>query len=295
VRAAERGACALHNGSRFGAPGPRLPVMGAQLVAMLWAMRDRDSARPSNRAPVAWLGIALALSAWGCDAGSVDDPSYDGQVPAGDAAVGFDGAALPGDGAVPQGDAGAPAIDAAQPGPVDAAVVEMGRMTGMVEAHNTVRAAVQTTPALAPLTWSADAAKYAQEWADTLAKSCMIMHRTGTELQAKKYGENIAQLPARFGMTTSDAQGCVNAWASEKMCWTYGTLSGFGKTGTEKCDATCATNLHSDGCGHYTAIVARRSTAVGCGVATCKMGGFDYDIWVCNYSPAGNIVGQAPY
>jgi hypothetical protein len=102
-------------------------------------------------------------------------------------------------------------------------------------------------------------------------------------------------LPAKFGATPSTPQACVDAWASEIKCWTYGTLSGFGKTGTEKCDMTCATNLHSDGCGHYTAIVARRSTQVGCGVATCQKNGVDYDIWVCNYNPAGNIVGFAPY
>ena len=88
----------------------------------------------------------------------------------------------------------------------------------------------------------------------------------------------------------STAQQAVNGWASEVACWTYGTIMG-----TEKCDMTCTTNLFSDGCGHYTQIVWRKSLELGCGVATCQNGQDTEDIWICNYSPAGNIVGQAPY
>jgi hypothetical protein len=66
--------------------------------------------------------------------------------------------------------------------------------------------------------------------------------------------------------------------------------------GTEKCDVDCYKKMHSDGCGHYTQVVWRTSTELGCGVASCKtQDGWNQDIWICNYGPAGNIGGQKPY
>jgi pathogenesis-related protein 1 len=248
-------------------------------------------------------GLALLGALASCEAVDVDPVAIDAQAAVDGGGAGmvtpFDGGAPELDGSTTSGSEAGP-VDAATPydasAVVDAAPSGSGRMAGMLEAHNEVRAAVGITPPLPALTWRDDIADYAQEWADQLAaSSCDIMHRTGSELQAKGYGENIAFMPTRFGPTASTAKAVVDAWASEKMCWTYGTLSGFGKTGTEKCDVGCYTNLRSDGCGHYTAIVSKRSTAVGCGVATCKSSGFDYDIWVCNYNPAGNLVGQSPY
>lgn len=170
---------------------------------------------------------------------------------------------------------------------------ESGRLVGITAAHNAVRAAVQTTPPLPPLVWSQTIADYAQQWATSLATSMCAQpqHRSAAELEAKDYGENLAT----FGsggllQAASTAQQAVNAWAAEEACWTYGTIQG-----TEKCDVTCYTNLHSDGCGHYTQVVWRASTQLGCGVASCKNGALSEDIWICNYAPAGNFIGRAPY
>jgi len=167
---------------------------------------------------------------------------------------------------------------------------EMGRLVGITAAHNQVRAEVQTSPALPPLVWSDEIAQYAQQWADSLAMtSCSSPHhRSSQELQVKGYGENLAAFASSFGQST--AQQAVDGWAAEKMCWTYGTI-----LGTEMCNTTCYAQLHSDGCGHYTQIVWRKSTQLGCGVATCQTGFGNEDIWICNYAPAGNYVGQAPY
>ncbi len=44
-------------------------------------------------------------------------------------------------------------------------------------------------------------------------------------------------------------------------------------------------------CGHYTQIVWRGTTTLGCAVARSSF----REVWVCEYSPAGNIVGQRPY
>ena len=170
---------------------------------------------------------------------------------------------------------------------------ESGRLAGITAAHNAVRAAVNTTPPLPLLVWSPTIADYAQQWATTLATSMCAQpqHRSGAELAAKDYGENLAV----FGsggllQSASTAQQAVNAWAAEEACWTFGTIQG-----TEKCDIACYTNLNSDGCGHYTQVVWRTSTQLGCGVASCKNGTTSEDIWICNYAPAGNFIGRAPY
>jgi hypothetical protein len=115
------------------------------------------------------------------------------------------------------------------------------------------------------------------------------MHRSGMELEMMDYGENLADFEGR-GSMVSTAEEAVNAWAGEVACWTYGTIEG-----TEKCDMSCYMKMNSDGCGHYTQIVWRDSMQLGCGVATCQNGQATEDIWICNYAPAGNIIGRAPY
>jgi hypothetical protein len=169
-------------------------------------------------------------------------------------------------------------------------------MVGMTAAHNLVRSEVETQTPLPALTWSTTLAAYAQEWTDSLAKTCNrqnIGHRTQAELQQKGYGENLAVYFASFG-AVGTAQSAVDGWASEKQCWVNGAFNPYDDT---QCPATCYKKLYSDGCGHYTQIVWRSTKQVGCGESTCKESstGDTIDIWVCNYSPAGNYVGQSPY
>jgi hypothetical protein len=177
----------------------------------------------------------------------------------------------------------------------NASAGEMGRMVGMTAAHNAVRAMVDTTPALAPLTWSTELADFAQEWADMLATTCNPQHRDAQTLYAKGYGENLAAGGGTGGFKT-DAQWAVDGWGGEVACWTYGTINDpLRGGGTEKCEMSCYESMMSDGCGHYTQIVWRDTKEVGCGVSTCMQGPLQMDIWICNYSPAGNIIGTAPY
>lgn len=167
---------------------------------------------------------------------------------------------------------------------------ETGRLVGITAAHNAVRAMVDATPALPPLVWSDTLAQYAQQWADQLAATSCSMphHRSSQDLQTVHYGENLAAFTSSFGGST--AQEAVDGWSGEKACYTFGAL-----TTTDKCDTACYTALNSDGCGHYTQIVWRTSKEVGCGVASCANGGAQEDIWICNYSPPGNYIGQTPY
>jgi hypothetical protein len=60
-----------------------------------------------------------------------------------------------------------------------------------------------------------------------------------------------------------------------------------------------AANRCSGVCGHYTQLVWRGTTSVGCAIQKCTSGSpFSSGTWyfaVCDYSPPGNFVGERPY
>jgi pathogenesis-related protein 1 len=95
-----------------------------------------------------------------------------------------------------------------------------------------------------------------------------LVHATGTG-----QGENIWAGGANY-YSTADM---VNSWASEKNNW-----NGDAKT--------CASGKV---CGHYTQMVWRTTTDVGCATAIGNQGKFEF--LVCRYSPPGNYNGQSPY
>jgi len=144
----------------------------------------------------------------------------------------------------------------------------------MLSAHNSVRISATPTPnpALPTLTWSTDTAATAQAWAD----QCQFRHNPNRG----NLGENIAAATPNHLST----MGVVQNWAAESAHYNYGTNSCAG----------------GQTCGHYTQIVWRNTTQVGCATKLCDenspFSGFtQWRIWVCNYSPPGNIAGQRPY
>jgi uncharacterized protein YkwD len=161
----------------------------------------------------------------------------------------------------------APPAPAADAGGSDAAGLDAWAQA-MLAAQNAVRAGATPVPSppLTPYTWSTTVAAYAQNWAN----QCQFEHSMGM------YGENI------YASTdTPTPQDVVSSWASEAADYDY------------------ATNSCSNVCGHYTQIVWRSSTEVGCAVASCTQNSpFGSGAWsfvVCDYDPAGNYVGQKPY
>ena len=118
-----------------------------------------------------------------------------------------------------------------------------------------------------PLAWSEDLAKVAAKWAEELKeKNCGFEHSPDNT-----YGENLFKGTSGY----FDARDVVNAWASEKAFYNYET---------NKCDP-------GEMCGHYTQIVWSNTKRVGCAKIECD----DMEIWVCEYDPPGNWVGQKPY
>lgn len=129
--------------------------------------------------------------------------------------------------------------------------------------HNRARADV----GVGPLQWSPDIAAYAQQWAEQLAISgCRMKHRS-----PNAYGENLFQ--GTFGAFT--AVDAAKAWETEKKDYRGGVL----------------TEANWGPAGHYTQMVWRQTTQLGCGQAICN----NTLIVACNYNPAGNVLGRKPY
>ena len=148
----------------------------------------------------------------------------------------------------------------------------------MVQEHNALRAEIGAPK----LRWSKPLARQAATWATTLKKSgCAMRHSRG------KLGENLYWASARMttakNKTRSAPQAITEkdvaaAWASEKAWYSRATNS---------CNAPPGKS-----CGHYTQMVWAKTKEIGCAKAVCDD---NSQIWVCNYAPAGNFVGQRPY
>ena len=147
--------------------------------------------------------------------------------------------------------------------------------TELVNAHNKWRSDVKVPL----LTWSSSLADTAQTYADKLKtiQACKMVHS-----HTKGLGENLFWAsPVMYSNGASAVQvvsptKAVGEWGSEKADYNYQTNA---------CNK-------SKMCGHYTQVVWKDTTQVGCGKAICSD---NSQVWVCNYTPAGNFIGQKPY
>ncbi|MCX5865586.1 MAG: CAP domain-containing protein [Deltaproteobacteria bacterium] len=155
----------------------------------------------------------------------------------------------------------------------------------MVEEHNTLRASV----GVPELHWSDALARQAASWAAELKKSgCGMQHS-----HAARVGENLYWAsPLKTGSRSKGnsawkwslppqpikEQNVIAAWATEEPWYSQASNT---------CNAPPGKT-----CGHYTQMVWAGTREVGCAKAVC---GDSSQIWVCNYAPAGNVIGQRPY
>lgn len=112
------------------------------------------------------------------------------------------------------------------------------------------------------LYWNTSLVSYAQNWAN----KCQWKHSHGPS------GENLAQ-----GYV--DVTASVDAWGDERALYSWkGTQTGF-----------------TEATGHFTQLVWKDTTSVGCAAVDCHdVSGSNIDgvFLVCEYWPAGNIVGD---
>lgn len=179
-----------------------------------------------------------------------------------------------------------------EPPPLPAVEGETGRLVGITAAHNAARARVSASPPLAPLSWSPRVAQVAQRYAEKLAATCApeLVHSSLEERM--RFGENLGLFALTNGGpsdVSGSARRIVELWESELQCYTYGPFApGVNATCSEACGGF-------GGCGHYTQMVWRTTTQVGCGVADCTVGRTRRSFWVCHYDPTGNYLGLLPY
>ena len=130
----------------------------------------------------------------------------------------------------------------------------------ILDAHNMYRTEVNVDS----IKWDEQLAIGAQEWANKLAKkNCILKHNTSID-----FGENL-----HWTDEPELIYDCVYSWGEEKKYYNGGK------------------NINNKN-GHYTQMVWWSTNYVGCAFAKCKKGA---EIWVCRYSPPGNIIGEKAF
>jgi hypothetical protein len=139
----------------------------------------------------------------------------------------------------------------------------------ILAAHNRERQELGLTP----LRWNPQLAESARRWADHLASTGRFEH--APESRYAPEGENL--WAGSKGYFTPEAM--VNAWIREKKFFRPGTFPDNSITG------------RVEDVGHYTQVVWRATTQVGCAQAR----GRSEDVLVCRYAEAGNYRGEVPF
>lgn len=133
--------------------------------------------------------------------------------------------------------------------------------------HNAERARWQAPP----LTWDVGLAAAADRWAAELAQT----GRWGHSPKAARAGQGENLWMGTRGAYPVPAM--FDGWLSERRWFRPAVFPAVSRTGRW-------TDV-----GHYSQMVSRHSTHVGCAVRSSRR----WDYLVCRYSPPGNVSGQA--
>ena len=135
-----------------------------------------------------------------------------------------------------------------------------------LDSHNKYRMEL----GLPKLEWSTKLSKNASKWGEKIKRNqCDKIN--GTRHSNDIYGENIAW-NSGFEQTP---EGVVDLWASEKIYFIYNKFP------------DCCSSI----CGHYTQIIWKDTKRVGCALVQCG----NEQVWICQYDPPGNYIGEKPY
>lgn len=134
-----------------------------------------------------------------------------------------------------------------------------------LEAHNHARAEFGSEP----LVWSRSLEEQARDYAEHLARKERLQHSDRSEREGQ--GENLWMGTKRRYSPVS----MIDTFVSEKRYFKAGQFPRVSTTG------------NWGDVGHYTQIVWRETREVGC----AKAEGRQFDVLVCRYYPAGNVIG----
>ena len=139
--------------------------------------------------------------------------------------------------------------------------VSVEEANDFIKHHNVARGEV----GVAKILWNSEIAKVAQKYADLLAsRNCSFVHSKNMI-----YGENLFMGYGKV-YTSIDAS---KSWYDEKPEFTY-------------------SKINNSNYSHYTQMIWKNTTEVGLGVSRCENGSY---IYVANYFPKGNYLGEYPY
>ncbi|KAL7866401.1 hypothetical protein AOLI_G00142150 [Acnodon oligacanthus] len=150
--------------------------------------------------------------------------------------------------------------------------------------HNKLRGGVYPTASnMEYMVWDDELERSATHWAE----QCQWEH--GPQDLLMSIGQNLA---VHWGRYRSPAYH-VQAWYDEVKDYTYPY--------PHECNPWCPERCSGPMCTHYTQLVWATTSRVGCAVHICPRMNVWGEIWenavylVCNYSPKGNWIGEAPY
>ncbi|XP_039619257.1 cysteine-rich secretory protein LCCL domain-containing 2 [Polypterus senegalus] len=154
----------------------------------------------------------------------------------------------------------------------------------IVNLHNKLRGNVHPSSSnMEYMVWDEELERSATEW----AHQCIWEH--GPKDLLMSIGQNLA---VHWGRYRTPAYH-VQAWYDEVKDYTYPM--------PHECNPWCPEHCSGPMCTHYTQIVWATTSKVGCAVHACNRMNVWGEIWenaiylVCNYSPKGNWIGEAPY
>lgn len=154
----------------------------------------------------------------------------------------------------------------------------------ILQLHNKLRGSVYPSASnMEYMVWDDELERSATHWAE----ECQWDH--GPRDLLMSIGQNLA---VHWGRHRSPAFH-VQAWYDEVKDYTYPY--------PHECNPSCPERCSGPMCTHYTQLVWATTSRVGCAVHACPRMNVWGEIWenavylVCNYSPKGNWIGEAPY
>lgn len=148
-----------------------------------------------------------------------------------------------------------------------------------IRVHNETRREV----GLDPLKWNCALADFAQKWANKNTGEHSPAKDRVNLIAGSEAGENLSQ----DSETIVTIPKLIQGWIDEKQF-------------LQSDRKTCTANPKNIPCGHYTQMVWRTTTEVGCGITRkSNTMGAEYSgkasYLVCIYNPGGNVDGVAAY
>ena len=140
----------------------------------------------------------------------------------------------------------------------------------ILASHNRERTAL----GVRPFKWDDRLARQAQAWADHLARTGRFEHSPADPFDGATPGENL-WIGTRGAYSPEEM---VGYWIDEKSNFKPGVFPAVSHTG----------DLQA--VGHYTQLIWRETTRIGCGVASSGA----EEVLVCRYIVSGNVIGQRP-